>query len=688
MLAVIAVVGCKGGPDADGDGFAQSADCNDADALRFPGAPELCDLIDQDCDDVVDESPMDGSIWFADNDLDTFGAQDSGAQDSTVSACAAPQGYVANALDCDDSDSAINPNMREVCGGPDEDCDYLVDESGAIGELFGWLDSDGDGQGAPGSFVQACTLPANATNNADDCDDNDPTVYSGAPETWYDNVDSDCGNDDDFDADRDGFQGGADGDDCYDDDPAANPNAVEICNNGLDDNCDGSYGDCGLSGTHDATARADAVIEVSAQTSGGGSIVIDDLGDMDGGGSADLLVGVYRAGVGTVYVLTSPLSTTSSLDSAYAQVLGEGIDYNFGDAAVSLGDVDLDGWPDFAVHSDAYADVPHEHAVWIVHGPVVGSHSISDVGVPLVGERYNDQAGYGMDAGLDASGDGMPDLLIGAQGADYGGEYSGATYLVTSYPQGPISLSTANSKFFGEALQDFAGRSVALINDADGDGLAEIAIGARGNDRGGVDAGVVYVFFPPTSGNLAMADADLIFTGEASEDFAGWIIGNAGDMDGDGRGELLMCAPGNDQGENFAGTIYIVEPLIHTNLSQVTNRLVGTGYYDAVGTFATGDMNGDEVIDVAVGSSTAPAFVGPGRAWLVLGPVSGVIDLDNDAVALINGDDAGDHLGETIAIPGDVNSDGVDDLLIAAPRAEVGNGQSDGEIYAYFGGGY
>lgn len=149
-----------------------------------------------------------------------------------------------------------------------------------------------------------------------------------------------------------------------------------------------------------------------------------------------------------------------------------------------------------------------------------------------------------------------------------------------------------------------------------------------------------------------------------------------------------MCAPGNDQGENFAGTIYIVEPLIHTNLSQVTNRLVGTGYYDAVGTFATGDMNGDEVIDVAVGSSTAPAFVGPGRAWLVLGPVSGVIDLDNDAVALINGDDAGDHLGETIAIPGDVNSDGVDDLLIAAPRAEVGNGQSDGEIYAYFGGGY
>lgn len=98
-----------GGTDADGDGYPADTDCNDADATTFPGAPEVCDGEDNDCDSAIDESATDATTWYADTDGDGFG-------DETVTetACTASSGYVADATDCDDT-TATQPDALGFC---------------------------------------------------------------------------------------------------------------------------------------------------------------------------------------------------------------------------------------------------------------------------------------------------------------------------------------------------------------------------------------------------------------------------------------------------------------------------------------------------------------------------------------------------------------------------------------------
>ncbi len=116
--------------DLDGDGWPAAEDCDDGARDVFPGAPELCNELDDDCDDAVDEGI--GTTWYPDGDLDGFGTGE-GVQD-----CEAPDGWVDAGGDCDDADPAVHPEAAELCNGADDDCDG----SPAAAEVE---DSDGDG---------------------------------------------------------------------------------------------------------------------------------------------------------------------------------------------------------------------------------------------------------------------------------------------------------------------------------------------------------------------------------------------------------------------------------------------------------------------------------------------------------------------------------------------------------------
>ena len=238
-----------------GTGFSMNnEDCNDHDAAINPDAAEICNGIDDNCDGNIDEGLS--QVFYIDSDGDGYGSSA-----STVLACVAPNGYVADSTDCNDNNSAINPGAAEICNGIDDNCNGSIDE-GAL--LTFYEDNDGDGYGDANNSVQACSMPNGYVNNNTDCNDSSAAIHPGASETCN-NLDDNCNGliDDGLtfikyyaDADGDGY-GNAnihvlacsqptgyvhDHHDCDDTNPNINPSASEICN-GIDDNCNGVIDD-------------------------------------------------------------------------------------------------------------------------------------------------------------------------------------------------------------------------------------------------------------------------------------------------------------------------------------------------------------------------------------------------------------------------------------------------------------
>jgi len=303
--------------DRDGDGFTD--DCDDNNPAVFPGAAEYCDGLDNDCNTIVDDDPVDDVLYFEDADADGFG----NASES-VWACDPPTGYVTNDLDCDDTDARFNPgaietdcedandyncdgsvgytdadsdgfaacadcddanpdvndDAAEVCNEIDDDCDGDTDaedpdlQDGTV--YYG--DSDGDGHGGQQYEALDCEAPAGFVENSEDCDDLEPLTYPSAAEIC-DEEDNDCDGDIDegvgltwyADVDGDGYgdatatvfacdapQGyTANGNDCDDANAATNPSAYEICD-GIDNNCDGNTDDASALNTTTFYADTDS----------------------------------------------------------------------------------------------------------------------------------------------------------------------------------------------------------------------------------------------------------------------------------------------------------------------------------------------------------------------------------------------------------------------------------------------
>ena len=254
--------------DADGDGFgdpggatalactpppgfvAAAGDCDDGDPAIHPDAPEVCNGIDDDCNDLTDDEDANLDIgstttWHDDADQDGFG--DPGDR---VLACEGPEGWVSDASDCNDANLAVNPDATEVCNGIDDDCDGLADDDDDVDPAtvnVYFTDADFDGLGDATSTVEACALPWGASPLSGDCDDADPNV--GPAVAWLVDADLDGHGDATLpatavmcDPPADEYAPVTQLPDCDDTNPDVHPSALEVCN-GIDDDCDGDADD-------------------------------------------------------------------------------------------------------------------------------------------------------------------------------------------------------------------------------------------------------------------------------------------------------------------------------------------------------------------------------------------------------------------------------------------------------------
>ena len=659
--------------DADGDGYTSSyyadadgalgEDCFDDVADDFysgdfepgdiyPGATEFCgDEVDNDCDTQVDGDDLDAKAvyWYPDVDTDTFGDID--AEEWKGTAEDAPEGYairvcddpttkdaafVIDNTDCDDAEETTYPAAPEYCDTVDNDCNGNLDDDYAEDAPTFYADTDSDGYGDPKSTTVTCDQPSGYSVDPTDCDDSEALICPGCAE--QESL-SDCMADLDDDGYGDASPGAGVtiGTDCDDDDATSNPGEAEVVGNEVDNDCSG--GETCYTDADDDGYRPNASSETESTD--------DDCTD---------------SGEATASEPTDDCDDNDATSNpGEIEVVGNEVDNDCSGGETCYLDDDNDGYRPDPTSTQASADDDCDDNNEATSSEPVGDCDDNDNSINPGATELCDGDDNDCDGITDE--DDAADADTWYVDADGDGDGDFNTSDVECYqPSGYVS----NSDDCDDSEPDAYSGAPIICND----GIAD-------NDCDTVDD--AECLFE----DMDLSSSDVILTGPSGMQM-GYVL-SAGDITGYGSVDLLIGG--------FVGDgAYIVEGVISSDLTlgaSGTHAITGTaGEQTGYASSVVGDVDNDGNTDILIGAYTSDeTTVNGGVAYLMYGPVTNDRDLTDSADydVLIDGTINQGRFGYAAIGVGDQDSDGYDDLLVSAYKAD-GNANNSGVVYLLYGG--
>nr|WP_295923472.1 FG-GAP-like repeat-containing protein [uncultured Dyadobacter sp.] len=408
---------------------------------------------------------------------------------------------------------------------------------------------------------------------------------------------------------------------------------------------------------------------------------VASAGDYNGDGQSDVIAGApkYDNGEGAAFLYQGIANggvSASAKDTLGADQPGA----EFGTAVASAGDVNGDGFSDLIVGAPLHSNgSSKEGAAFIYHGTATGINSHVAV---LESDQDEAQMGISVASAGDVNGDGYSDVISGANLYDNAAKVdNGSAFVFHGSASGILAVPTIMLGINQSGAQ--FGNAVTGAGDLNGDGFTDIVVGAPQFDNGSGKEGAVFIYYGSATG-VPKSFSNKLHVGQAGAQF-GASVSAAGDVNGDGYGDLIVGAPYYDGASTDNGAAFVYHGS-KNGISIVWNQKLEsnqTNAYFGTSVAGAGDVNADGIRDVIVG---APSFdkVGCnncGTAFVYHGTTLGV----SSFYFALEGTQANAQMGFSVASAGDVNGDGYNDVIVGAPT--FSNGQaSEGAAFVYYGG--